>query len=86
MRIPPLPGPSGPLTPEQMARRAVGDRPAEVTRPITISPYDPSWPACYRREETRIRAALGSRALAVEHVGSTAVPGLATPPCYDLGP
>jgi GrpB-like predicted nucleotidyltransferase (UPF0157 family) len=76
MRIPPLPAPSAPLTPEQMAQRAVGDRPTEVTKPITISPYDPSWPTRYLREQARIRAALGARALAVEHVGSTAVPGL----------
>jgi len=82
--MPPLPVPSAPLTPEQMARRAVGARPAEVTRPITISPYDPGWPERYRREEARIRAALGVRALAVEHVGSTAVPGLAAKDRVDI--
>lgn len=64
------------LTPEQMAQRVVGDRTAEVTRPIVISPYDSEWPARYAVEESRIWAALGARALAVEHVGSTAVPGL----------
>ena len=82
--MPPLPRPSGPLTPEQMAQRVVGDRPAEVTRPITISPYDPSWPVRYQREETRIRAVLGDRAHAVEHVGSTAVPGLAAKDRIDI--
>lgn len=46
-----------------MAQRVVGDRPAEVTKPIAISRYDPSWPAYYRREEARIRAVLGVRAL-----------------------
>ncbi|MEW2327949.1 GrpB family protein [Micromonospora chersina] len=77
MRKPPLPAPSAPLTPDQLAQRAVGDRSLDVpARPITISPYDPDWPARYLREEARIRAALGERALAVEHVGSTAVPGL----------
>jgi GrpB-like predicted nucleotidyltransferase (UPF0157 family) len=84
MRLPPLPKPSGPLTPQQMAQRVVGDRPVEVTKPIGISPYDPGWPARYRREETRIRAALGDRALAVEHVGSTAVPGLAAKDRVDI--
>jgi GrpB-like predicted nucleotidyltransferase (UPF0157 family) len=67
-----------------MAQRVVGDRPAEVTRPITISPYDPGWPVRYRREEDRIRFALGERALAVEHVGSTAVPGLAAKDRVDI--
>ena len=85
MRLPPLPEtPAGPLTPERMAARAVGGRAVEVTRPITISPYDPGWPARYRRHETRIRAALGGRALAVEHVGSTAVPGLAAKDRIDI--
>ncbi len=67
-----------------MAQRVVGDRPAEVTKPITISPYDPSWPVRYQREERRIRAVLGGRALAIEHVGSTAVPGLAAKDRIDI--
>jgi GrpB-like predicted nucleotidyltransferase (UPF0157 family) len=84
MRMPPLPAPATPLTPEQMAQRAVGNRPTEVTKPIAISAYDPDWPARYAREETRIRAALGMRVLAVEHVGSTAVPGLAAKNRIDI--
>jgi GrpB-like predicted nucleotidyltransferase (UPF0157 family) len=77
MRMPPLPPPSVLVTPEQLAQRVVGDRPADIPRaPITASPYEPGWPARYRREEVRIRAALGDRVLAVEHVGSTAVPGM----------
>jgi GrpB-like predicted nucleotidyltransferase (UPF0157 family) len=43
---------------------------------VTISDYDPAWPLLFAAQETLIRAALGPRALAVEHVGSTAVPGL----------
>ncbi|MEV4283602.1 GrpB family protein [Actinoplanes xinjiangensis] len=77
MRMPPLPPPSVLATPEQMAQRAVGDRSPDTPKaPITISPYDPNWPARYRREEGRIRDALGERVLALQHVGSTAVPGL----------
>lgn len=72
------------LTPEQMAQRVVGDRPAEVTQPIVISAYDPAWPARYADHESRIRGALGSLALAVEHVGSTAVPGLAAKDRIDI--
>ena len=59
-----------------MGARAVGDRPAQVTRPIELTAYDPGWPERYAIEEARIRAALGSAALVVEHVGSTAVPGM----------
>jgi GrpB-like predicted nucleotidyltransferase (UPF0157 family) len=84
MRLPPLPGPVAPMTPESMRQRAVGDRPHEVSKPIEVSPYDPEWPVRYRAEEARIRAALGDRALAVEHVGSTAVPGLAAKDRLDI--
>lgn len=51
--------------------------PNRLTGPVVIHDYDPSWPLLYEREQERIRAALGPLALAVEHVGSTSVPGLA---------
>src|SRR5206468_803127 len=38
----------------------------------------------YQREAARIRGALGDRALLIEHVGSTAVPGLAAKPRIDI--
>ncbi|MBB5867108.1 GrpB-like predicted nucleotidyltransferase (UPF0157 family) [Allocatelliglobosispora scoriae] len=84
MRTPPLPGPAAPLSPDRMAARAVGDRPAEVASPIVIGPYDPAWPARYAAEQARIRDAVGDRALAIEHVGSTAVPGLAAKDRLDI--
>jgi GrpB-like predicted nucleotidyltransferase (UPF0157 family) len=80
----PLPPPAPPLTCEQMAQRAVGNRLTDVTAAITISAYDPNWPTVYSREETKIRAALGAQALAIEHVGSTAVPGLAAKNRIDI--
>ncbi|HZB75596.1 MAG TPA: GrpB family protein [Solirubrobacteraceae bacterium] len=52
--------------------------------PVTLVPYDPGWPARFERERERIVAALGERALAVEHVGSTSVPGLAAKPIVDI--
>jgi GrpB-like predicted nucleotidyltransferase (UPF0157 family) len=84
MRLPPLPPPSVPLTPEQMAARVVGDRPAEVQAPITVSAYDPQWPARFAHQEKQIRGALGKRVLALEHIGSTAVPGLAAKDRVDI--
>jgi GrpB-like predicted nucleotidyltransferase (UPF0157 family) len=48
------------------------------------SKYDPAWPQQFEREATRIGAALGSSALLIEHVGSTAVPGLAAKPRIDI--
>jgi GrpB-like predicted nucleotidyltransferase (UPF0157 family) len=52
--------------------------------PITLADYDPGWPVLFAREAARIRAALGGRALQVEHVGSTSVPGLAAKPIIDI--
>jgi GrpB-like predicted nucleotidyltransferase (UPF0157 family) len=55
-----------------------------LTGPILLADSDAGWPALYAREETRIRAALGDRVLAVEHTGSTSVPGLAAKPIIDI--
>jgi len=52
--------------------------------PIVLADYDPRWPALFAREATRIRAALGDRAVLVEHVGSTSVPGLAAKSIIDI--
>lgn len=51
---------------------------------IAIVPHDPKWPYLFRQEADRIRGALGERALTIEHVGSTAVPGLDARPCIDV--
>src|SRR5450432_2463624 len=51
---------------------------------ITIDPYDPTWPARFDAEAASIRGLLGELALRVEHVGSTAVPGLAAKPVVDI--
>ena len=52
--------------------------------PIRLCPYDRRWPEQFRREAEKLRAALGDRALAVEHVGSTSVPGLCAKPILDI--
>ena len=51
---------------------------------VTLVPYDGAWPALFAREAERIRGALGDRSLLVEHVGSTAVPGLPAKPIVDI--
>jgi len=51
---------------------------------IQLVDYNPQWPVLFARETERIRSALGSQALRIEHVGSTAVPGLAAKPIIDL--
>lgn len=52
--------------------------------PILLVDYDGEWPRLFEREAKRIRATLGERALQVEHVGSTSVPGLAAKPVIDI--
>ncbi|WP_120004842.1 GrpB family protein [Nesterenkonia muleiensis] len=51
---------------------------------VEVVPYDPRWPEAYRLLEGCVRVALGDRVLAIDHVGSTAVPGLAAKPVIDL--
>jgi len=53
---------------------------------IEVADADPAWPAQYAEEVEAIRHALGSHgaALQFEHIGSTAVPGLAAKPIIDV--
>ena len=53
-------------------------------REIVIADYDPAWPARFELERARIAAELGERALRIEHIGSTSVPGLAAKPIVDI--
>ena len=52
--------------------------------PVTLVAYDPAWPGRFAHERERILAALGARALQVEHIGSTSVPGLAAKDVVDV--
>jgi GrpB-like predicted nucleotidyltransferase (UPF0157 family) len=51
---------------------------------VAVVPADPSWPQVFEELAGRIRKALGSHARQVEHVGSTAVPGLPAKPVIDI--
>ncbi|HEY0009906.1 MAG TPA: GrpB family protein, partial [Tepidisphaeraceae bacterium] len=53
-------------------------------REIVIVEYDARWPEAFASHARAIRSALGDVALAVEHIGSTAVPGLAAKPIIDV--
>jgi GrpB-like predicted nucleotidyltransferase (UPF0157 family) len=53
-------------------------------KPIHLVDYDPAWPELFEREAEKIRAALGERAVGLEHAGSTSVPGLAAKPIIDI--
>ncbi|MFO1414826.1 MAG: GrpB family protein [Burkholderiales bacterium] len=51
---------------------------------VTLCEPSPGWPAAFAAEAALIRARLGARALRIDHVGSTAVPGLVAKPVIDL--
>ena len=52
----------------------------------TFTDYSPDWPLEFNREAEGLKALLGDTLLAVHHVGSTSVPGLAAKPVIDLLP
>ena len=52
---------------------------------IQISAYDESWPDAFLNEKAEISKALNDHeVLAIEHFGSTAIPGLAAKPIIDI--
>jgi GrpB-like predicted nucleotidyltransferase (UPF0157 family) len=51
---------------------------------VVVQDYDEEWPARFASVRERVRNALGARALDVQHIGSTAVPGLAAKPIIDV--
>jgi GrpB-like predicted nucleotidyltransferase (UPF0157 family) len=53
-------------------------------RAISILPYDCSWSLTFQHQRGRIEAALGLRALRIDHIGSTAVDGLPAKPIIDI--
>jgi GrpB-like predicted nucleotidyltransferase (UPF0157 family) len=59
---------------------------AEAGRPkaVDVVEYDPAWPDWFEAIRARIAPALGPLAIAIEHVGSTSVSGLAAKPVIDI--
>jgi GrpB-like predicted nucleotidyltransferase (UPF0157 family) len=71
---------------------AMDDEPAPSLRrsqrsgphPVEILAYDPAWPEWFAELGRELRAGLGGVARRIDHIGSTAVPGLAAKPIIDL--
>ena len=51
---------------------------------ITVVDYDPTWPTAFEAVRARVWQVVGDIAIAVEHVGSTSVPGLPAKPVIDI--
>lgn len=77
-----VPNPASPA--EDKVRRATIGEPTVLNGQVTLAAYNPDWPKQFVREAQRVRSALGDRALKIEHVGSTSVPGLIAKPIIDI--
>lgn len=55
-------------------------------RVVEVLPYDEQWPARFAGEAAAVHTALGDTVIRIEHIGSTAVPGLAAKPIIDMMP
>lgn len=51
---------------------------------VVIVPYDPGWPRLFSTLGNALRAALQETAVRIDHIGSTAVPGLDAKPIIDI--
>jgi GrpB-like predicted nucleotidyltransferase (UPF0157 family) len=58
--------------------------PPDFEESVEVVAYDPAWPHLFMREAAALRALFGDRVIAIEHFGSTAVPGLAAKPVVDI--
>ena len=77
------PGTTTPLTEDQIVAATVGKR-QPFNSTVYLAPCDPAWPSLFNRLKKQIREALGDKILLLEHVGSTAVPGLSAKPIIDM--
>jgi GrpB-like predicted nucleotidyltransferase (UPF0157 family) len=57
---------------------------ADEPHQVTILDYQLRWPAEFARLAAQLRTVLGPTAIAIDHVGSTSVPGLAAKDCIDI--
>ncbi len=54
------------------------------SRPVVVDPYRTRWPGEFRTVGGRIREAVGAAAARIDHIGSTAVPGLGANDVIDV--
>jgi len=68
-----------------LGRKAIlSFEPQRMISIIEIVPYDPCWPVAFEAEAARLRAALKTVALRIDHHGSTAIPGLSAKAIIDI--
>ena len=70
-------------TEEYLLAVTVGQR-TPLNSTIYLAPYDPDWSSQFSQLANLIRGTLCEKALLLEHVGSTSVPGLSAKPIIDM--
>lgn len=51
---------------------------------VFIAKYDTTWPKAFEEEKKSLVKILGKDCIAIEHIGSTSVPGLSAKPLVDI--
>ena len=69
---------------EEALTNSINSSAAPMPTPLVIKEYDPQWPVLFKQLRVKLSELLGNMASAIEHVGSTSVPGLASKPIIDL--
>jgi len=57
---------------------------AAIHEEVRLQPYDPLWPSRFATERQRLASLLPDAFVEIEHIGSTAVPGMPAKPVIDL--
>ena len=57
---------------------------AAIDEPLHIATYDPKWSEMFQHEKARLLRVFSADLVKIEHVGSTAVPGLDSKPIIDM--
>lgn len=65
------------MTEQESLERAIHEE-------VGLHPYDPAWPELFEAERVRLLASLPGLLLEVQHIGSTAIPGMAAKPIIDI--
>jgi GrpB-like predicted nucleotidyltransferase (UPF0157 family) len=67
-----------------MSHQPAGDCEAATCKRVDIVPYDDLWPERFEAERAILRSVFAGLGAEIEHVGSTAVPGLGAKPVVDI--
>ena len=57
---------------------------AAIHEKVELVPYDPAWPRAFEAERSRLLSGLPGTFVAIEHIGSTAIPGMSAKPIVDI--